>query len=200
VLLSGVMMLRHIGEFEAASRIEQAVLVTLEEEQVRTGDVVGYDKGSGTTEFAYAVIANLGRTPRKTAVRSYHPIKLPDLKNIGSIVPKVRRTTGADIFVESKHGPVELGQSLEALVAETPLKLKMISNRGTKVYPSVGAMTDCVDQYRCRFILRDDKGELHDDHLLQVTAKIATKHRWMHIEKLCEFDGQASYTKAQGED
>ena len=41
---SAVMMLRHLGEFDAAGKIENAVLVTLEEGKVKTGDVVGYDK------------------------------------------------------------------------------------------------------------------------------------------------------------
>jgi len=29
---------------------------------------------------------------------------------------------------------------------------------------------------------------------------LATRLKWAHIEKLQEFDGQPSYTKAQGED
>ena len=60
VLLSGVMMLRYIGEFDAANRIEKALLVTLEEGKVRTGDVVGYDKGCTTTAYTDAIIGNLG--------------------------------------------------------------------------------------------------------------------------------------------
>jgi isocitrate dehydrogenase len=75
----------------------------------------------------------------------------------------------------------------------------MISNRGTKVYPDVGAMTDCVDHWRCRFVLRE-QGDLQDPILLQLLAAVAARYRWMHTEKLMEFNGKPAYTRAQGED
>lgn len=56
VLQSGVLMLRHIGEREAADRIENAMLKTYEEGKVRTRDVGGDAK---TDDFANAVIANM---------------------------------------------------------------------------------------------------------------------------------------------
>jgi len=96
--------------------------------------------------------------------------------------------------------PDELGKSLEAISEQSVLRLKMISNRGTKVYPSIGGMTDCVDHWRCRFVVRDGVAVLEDAGLLELVAKIAAKYRWMHIEKLEELDGEAGYTRAQGED
>jgi isocitrate dehydrogenase len=60
VLLSGAMMLKYLGEFAAAADIEHAVLVTLMDGRL-TGDVVGYDKGVRTSEYAKYVIGNLGR-------------------------------------------------------------------------------------------------------------------------------------------
>jgi isocitrate dehydrogenase len=59
---------------------------------------------------------------------------------------------------------------------------------------------DLVDHWRCRFILRDDGGELTDTVALDLLQRIGGKHRWTHIEKLHEFDGQPGFTKAQGED
>ena len=76
----------------------------------------------------------------------------------------------------------------------------MISNRGTQVYPDRGTMIDCVDHYRCRFVLRDAAGELGDAALLDLVGRVAGKYRWVHVEKLQEFEGQPGYTKAQGED
>jgi isocitrate dehydrogenase len=96
--------------------------------------------------------------------------------------------------------PDELGPGIERLVTESPLKLKMISNRGTKVYPPSGAITDCVDQFRCRFTLQDGTSEVTDDHIFELVQRIGSRYRWAHIEKLQEFDGEAGYTKAQGED
>jgi isocitrate dehydrogenase len=49
-------------------------------------------------------------------------------------------------------------------------------------------------------MLRDGAGDLSDAQLIALLEKIGTKHRWAHIEKLQEFDGQPGYTKAQGED
>lgn len=203
VIGSAVMMLRHLGELDAAARVENALLVTLEEGKVRTGDVVGYDTGraDSTREFTDAIIANLGRIPRTVRVREYRPLHVPAFAGDPvSVRPKARRVIGADVFVESGRAPAVLGAALEEQVAGAPLKLKMISNRGTQVYPDRGTMIDCVDHYRCRFVQRDPAGEVGDAALLDLLARVAGKYRWVHVEKLQEFDGQPGYTKAQGED
>jgi isocitrate dehydrogenase len=201
VILSAVLMLRHLGEFEVAAKIEHAILVTLEEGKVRTGDVVGYDRGASTSAFTDAVIANLGRRSERYRVRDYKPIRLPQVEARPDVVhPQRRRVIGADIFLESPLSPEALGRSLERLAADSPLQLKMISNRGTKVYPPTGAITDCVDHWRCRFVLRDPGGELSDAALLALLQRVAAEHRWMHLEKLQEFDGALGFTMAQGED
>jgi isocitrate dehydrogenase len=201
VILSGVMMLRHLGQFEAAARIEHALLVTLEEGKVQTGDIAGYDKGASTTAFTDMVIANLGRVSERWQVRDYRPIRLPQITGADAVVrPSTRRTLGVDIFVESTLGPEELGPSIEQAAEGTPVKLKMISNRGTKVYPPTGAITDCVDHFRCRFILRDSDGDLSDAAILDLLARVGARHRWMHVEKLPVFDGENGFTLAQGED
>src|SRR5438270_754107 len=54
LLQSGILMLRHLGEREAADRIENAMLKVYEEGKVRTRDVGGEAK---TGEFARAIIA-----------------------------------------------------------------------------------------------------------------------------------------------
>jgi isocitrate dehydrogenase len=203
VIGSAIMMLRHLGEFAAAANIENALLVTLEEGRVKTGDVVGYDSGKAcsTSSFTEAIIGNLGRAPKTVAARTYHPLRVPNLPaDPVSVKPRTRRVVGADIFVETGHLPNVLGPTLEGLTGDSPLKLKMISNRGTQVYPDKGTMIDCVDHYRCRFVQREVNGEVNDSHLLDLMNRIAGKYRWVHVEKLQEFDGQPGYTKAQGED
>lgn len=203
VLGSAIMMLRHLGQIDAAARVENALMVTLEEGKARTGDVVGYDSGkaASTSAFTDAIIANLGRAPKVGAARDYKPLKLPAFADaVATVKPKSRRVIGADVFVEADVRPAQLGPVLEALAEGHALKLKMVSNRGTQVYPDRGTMIDCVDQYRCRFVLRDAGGELGDAPLLDLLNRVATKFRWMHVEKLQEFDGAPSFTKAQGED
>ncbi len=60
LLLSGVLMLRHLGEVEAAGRVEQAVIDVIAE-----GRAVTYDLGgsAGTSEMADAIIARLAGEP-----------------------------------------------------------------------------------------------------------------------------------------
>jgi isocitrate dehydrogenase (NAD+) len=57
VILSSVLMLRHLGEREAADRIEGAVHRTLGEGRTLTGDLGG---SASTTEFTAALIAAMG--------------------------------------------------------------------------------------------------------------------------------------------
>jgi Isocitrate/isopropylmalate dehydrogenase len=77
LILSAVMMLRHIGEFDAAAAIEHAVIVTLEEGKALTRDVVGDTNAAGTSAYTNAIIDNLGRTSSNWAVRDDKPIALP---------------------------------------------------------------------------------------------------------------------------
>ncbi len=201
VILSSVMMLRHLGLFEQASKIENAVLVTLEDGKVKTGDIVGYEHGASTSAFTDAVLANLGRTSATWRVRPHQPLKLPQVSSAPDFVKaKSRKVIGVDVFVESPLSPVELGQSLEQLVASAPVKLKLISNRGTAVYPPMGAITDCIDEYRCRFVMRTEGAQLSDQQLVDLLTIIGAKHGWGHVEKLQVFDDAPGFTKSQGED
>ena len=201
LVLTAVLMLRYLDEFDAAARIEHAVLVTLEEGKVRTGDIAGYDKGTPTSAYTDAIISNLGRKSERWRVRDYKPLKLPRVSSKPDfVVAKTRRVIGVDVFIESSLDAEQLGRSLEQLSAGTPLKLKMISNRGTKVYPATGAITDCVDHWFCRFITRSADGGLTDEQLLGLLDRVSGQHRWTHLEKLHEFDGQPGFTKSQGED
>ncbi len=57
-ILSGVLMLKYIGEEEAARRIEDSVISVLQESEYRTEDLGG---NMGTKEFTQTVINNMGR-------------------------------------------------------------------------------------------------------------------------------------------
>jgi isocitrate dehydrogenase len=200
MVLSAVLMLRHLGHFEAAEDLEQAVAVTLES-GVHTRDVRESD-ASGTREFTQAVAANLGRRSEAWSSRQHRPLRMPTSDTLRLTRRSAYRSdAGVDVFVESRLAPAELGPALERLVAGTPLALKMVSNRGTRVWPaSAGAETSCVDHYRCRFVLRDDAALLTESVVHDLLRRVAGRFRWMHVEKLAELDGQPAYTRAQGED
>jgi isocitrate dehydrogenase len=201
VLLSGVMMLRHIGDFKAAVDVEAALLVTLEEGKVMPRDVVGDAKAASTTAFTDAIIANLGKRPAKTKIREYQPIKMPEIsRDQVSVRPGKRRVVGMDLFVETAETPFELGPKIEKALEGAPVKLKMMSNRGTRVYPPTGTSTDMTDQHRVRMLARAEGADLTHAELMKVVEKLTPLARWAHIEVLQEFDGSLGYTKAQGED
>jgi isocitrate dehydrogenase len=199
VLLSATMMLRRLDEFALAQRVEDALMVTFEQGTF-TQDVE--PEGSvSTSAFADRVIDNLGHRSKRWSARDHKQLQIRPLAP-GSdwVKPKTRNTVGVDVFVESATSPSELGRQVEALVEDLPLRLKMISNRGTKVYPDNGGMTECVDHWRCRFIGREGTAVVDDALLLQLLGRIARAMRFMHVEKLQEFDGALGYTRAQGED
>ena len=57
-----------------------------------------------------------------------------------------------------------------------------------------------VDHYRCRFIIKESPGDLSDNNVHPAPGgRSASEHRWMHIEKLQEFDGELGFTWDQGE-
>jgi isocitrate dehydrogenase len=189
--------------FEQAEAIEHALYVTLAEGRSRTGDIIGVkrDEAASTTRFTEVVIGNLGRRSSRLKSRPYRPVKLPSVTSAPDMVhAKSRRLVGVDVFVDSPLGAMALGRSLEQLTETAPLKLKIIANRGVRVYPPSGGQPDCVDHWRCRFVSRNGAGDVTDAEVLGIIERVGSQHRWVHVEKLHEFDGKPGFTKAQGEE
>ena len=197
LVLSAAMMLRHIGEGKAANDVEQAVLVTLES-GIRTSDMLGVQNPASTTDFTRAVISNLGKRSKLSPPRGYKKVELPASNPGVSVVPAAsRRVSGVDIYVESELDPKALAGNLEQLIQSSPLKLEIITNRGTMVYPSTGRRVSLVDHFRCRFVPRDKAVSLGDAEIISLVQTVGGQHRWMHIEKLQEFDGESAFSKSQ---
>ncbi len=53
--------------------------------------------------------------------------------------------------------PEEIGTKLNDLCEGKSIKLKMITNRGVKVFPDGRPETYCTDHWRCRFIAKSTK-------------------------------------------
>ncbi len=201
MILSGVLLLRHLGELDAARTVENAVLATLEEGRNVTKDVASTHTPAGTAAYADAVISNFGKMPSRLPAREYRPLAMPAFSpDPVSVRPDMRRTLGCDVFVEAGIAPGELGRALKTLAPSAGLELKMISNRGTQVFPQKGAQTDCVDHWRCRFLAMNTEGISASALQPLLDGIESLGWRWMHIEKLEEIDGKPAFTKAQGED
>jgi isocitrate dehydrogenase len=208
LILSSVMMLRHLGEAAAATRIEDAVLRTLEEGRAMTQDLVrqtggDIDTATSTTGFTDAVIANIGRRPTSLAPRRQPagtpPTPLPAWSYGPDRYARMeRRTVGLDIFIATDLAPGVLGPELERL-AGPAFRLEFVESRGTKVYPSVGLSTEPVGLLRARFVTVDGSDAV-DAELLELQGRVAARHPgWTHVEKLHVFGGADGFTRAQGQ-
>lgn len=165
-------------------------------------DIITADVDSGNnvplSVFADAVIKNLGGRSKRWTTRDHKQLTLrPIASDRDYVRPSSRKSVGFDVFVESADHPEEIGTRIESLVSDTPLRLKMISNRGTRVYPLTGGLTDCVDHWRCRFVVRDPSATLENDAMLSLLAGLGAHYRWMHVERLEEHDGVLAYSRAQ---
>lgn len=200
VILSSVMMLRYLDLSAEADLIENSLLYTLEQGRVMTRDVVGDAHASSTIAFTDELIKNLGQKPDHTFKRDYKHLTIPKVSEAPDFVKVKERTTlGVDVFIESPLNASDIGKALETLSENSPLRLKMISNRGIQVYPAGDVMPDCVDHWRCRFVMRDEASSMDDATILRLLNEISASFSWCHLEKLYIFDGALAFSKAQGE-
>ncbi len=154
LISAAVLMLQHLGQLDVAMNIANAWYKTIEE-GIHTGDIyrsISKEK-VGTKEFADAVIARLGQMPSEISPLllnkdDFRPIEIPEYER-----PQHEKVlVGADLFIDNDHlSPAQLGALLETHSGDH-LKLKMITNRGVKVYPDGLPETFCTDHWRCRFV------------------------------------------------
>ena len=201
-LINGaIMMLNHLGMDTIASNIENAWLTTLED-GIHTGDIYkeGLSKEKvGTKEFAHAVIDRLGQKPGHFPVADYKdgPETEVDFKVERENRPD-KKYVGVDVFIDFDGDANTIGNGLKSIVHDT-LKLKLITNRGVKVYPDGMPETFCTDHWRCRFT-NPDGGEISHDNIISLLGAL-NEAGWDFIktEHLCTFNGERAYSLAQGE-
>src|SRR3954471_5684090 len=92
LIMTAVMLLRHLQEFEAAAAIENAVVYTLEQGKVMTRDTVGDAKAASTSAYTDEIIKNLGKKPSKAHVREYKALKFPHVSiDVDFVKAKTRK-------------------------------------------------------------------------------------------------------------
>jgi isocitrate dehydrogenase len=199
VILSSVMMLRHLGAFKEAALIQDALFYTFHEAKVRTGDIA--PKGStvaSTTDFTAAILANFGKKVPEHESRDYKKLDLAHCTYTSHLKPAKTKIIGADIFLASELDFKQLGEHLSKISEPTSFQLKMISNRGTQVYPPNASAVDPVDCSYARFVLKSGKA-WDEKALLELLGLISEHYSWVHVEKLQEFDTLLGYSLSQGE-
>ena len=199
LLLAGVMMMNHLGQSAVAERVHNAWLRTIED-NIHTADVGGDDASTasvGTREFADAVIARLGQEPQTLAPVRYSANAPLEVAASVRRPPADRQTVGVDLFVQWRGDTDELAMKLKGIEGG-PLELKMITNRGVKVWPGGIPETFCTDHWRCRFMNGGGSIDLNEIVALSGRA-VGAGIDFIKTEHLCTFDGEAGFTLGQGQ-
>ena len=207
LLMGAIMMLVHIGQTEAAERVHNAWLRTVED-GIHTYDVYteGISKQKvGTKEFAQAVVENLGKKPEKLKAVSYASAPTASQSAVQGSGPQRSRQTktmvGVDVFLDWSGGTADqLAASLQGLTGDE-LELIMLDNRGTKVWPGGFPDTLTSEMWRCRFMSKQGPAAVvtHEQILALLGRVRQAGYDFIKMESLCNFDGQAGYSLGQGQ-
>ena len=198
LLLAAVQMLVHIGQPEIASRIHNGWLKTLEE-GIHTYDIFkeGVSKKKvGTREFGEAVIENLGKKPEQLKAIEYKGAQTMAAHLHEATFPQ-RHLIGVDVFIYHR-GTLDQFFAKISHINIGPIRLKMITNRGVRVWPQGQKETFCIEQWRCRFI-SDDGRAVSQGEVIQILHSF--DHMQMDVIKsefLYTFDGKPGYSSAEG--
>jgi isocitrate dehydrogenase len=201
LLLGAIQMLVHIGQQDVAEKIQNAWLRTLED-GMHTYDIFKENLSKarlGTKEFADAVIERLGQKPQQLKPISYSNQSANFKITLKPQQEVVKKLVGVDVFICSKQrDPESLAKRLQVSNSDE-LKLSMITNRGTKVWPDGFPETFCTDHWRCRFKPNNASKINYADVLTLMKSIHETDLEIIKTENLYEFDGVAGYTAAQGQ-
>jgi isocitrate dehydrogenase len=205
LLLGAVMMLVHIGQTDAAARVHNAWLRTLED-GVHTYDVYkeGISKEKvGTKEFAAAVVKRLGETPQILKPVKYRELSSEPFASETVVSERsgaTKELVGVDVFLDWFKGSADdLGKAISELSGDG-LTLTMMSNRGVKVWPAGHSETFCSDHWRCRFLSQTEGDTVKHDQIVSLLERVGNAgYDFVKTENLYNFDGQRGYSLDQGE-
>lgn len=203
LLQGAILMLNHLGQTKVAEKIQNAWLRTIED-GVHTYDIYKESvstKKVGTSEFADAVIERLGQMPQKLEACKFSDENRPiEIKTSAPMVAK-KLCEGIDVFIhEKERSPDWIGDKLKNCEHTENFELKMITNRGVKVYPNGNPETFCTDHWRCRFITKDTKNGAAPVHLWKLLSSISNcGFDIIKTENLYTFDGERGYSLGQGQ-
>lgn len=200
LLLGAVMMLAHIGQGDVATRVHNGWLAALEAGAATDDIAQPGQKSLSTTEFTRAVISHLGQRPRQLTAVDY-----PVFETATSVTLRPRRREektcdGVDVFLHAADITAdELAGRIKAATQDSWLQLKMITNRGVKVWPQGMPETFCVDQWRCRFHA-PEPGQASNADIINLLNRLAGAGlEFVKSEGLYSFDGVPGYSLGQGQ-
>jgi isocitrate dehydrogenase (NAD+) len=185
LLLSASLMLYYIGQARCADRVERALEAALAS-GAKTRDLGGR---ATTKEFVRAVVGALPTDEGADDEHAFAPTRTPFYHHEAPAEREPWTPHGVDLFIHHAglpSPPEQVGR----------LRLSLISNRGTKVYPGPPPDIFMVEWFRLRY---KSDGPVTDAELIEFLSKMSERFEWVHVEKLHEVGGEAMYSKAQGE-
>lgn len=205
LLLGAIQMLVYIGQADVAEKVHNAWLRTMED-GVHTYDLykegVSSEKVS-TTGFAEAVVARIGQKPEHLKAVTYDASSNQQIQGTyNETVPAEKELVGVDVFLHwngESRDPNVLGDILSKFKSG-PFEIKLITNRGVKVYPDGLPETFCTDHWRCRFTTdkMDQAGSYQN--VIEISQMITDAGLdVIKTENLCRFDGEIAFSLGQGQ-
>ena len=201
MLLAAIYLLIHIHQHEAAERIHNAWLATLEA-GIHTPDIFREEQSLhqvGTLEFANAIIPHLGMRPRHFQAVNYQQ---SDSDAFFAFKPKPPQTEigertlmGVDIFLDyPAHNPEKLAHKLKNLNAGV-LDLELISNLGVLVWPEFIPETRISDHWHCRFMHQEPGLSISERDILDLLTELqAQGFDFIKTENLYAFGGNPAFS------
>ncbi|KJV66518.1 isocitrate dehydrogenase [Anaplasma phagocytophilum] len=161
LLNAAVQMLVHIGQESTAQAIHNAFLKTLED-GVHTADIYNAKTSSSkasTTEFAQAVVNNLGTSPKylRSMLINKNTEEAMHYERVQDTSKKV--LVGADVTIHWSGGD-GLNELVQSLAAALPpsVKLRLIHAKGLELWPNAPCVCSYIDLLTCRFVYDAQEG------------------------------------------
>ncbi|MCF7852930.1 MAG: NADP-dependent isocitrate dehydrogenase [Simkaniaceae bacterium] len=198
MIKASVLMLEYLDLPEFAVMIENAWLKTIED-GIHTYDIYDSAKSTqkvGTKEFGEAVCERLGKNPEHLpAAKQHAKVHAPLIKANQDTTTK-RELIGADLYI---YAPVTAEMFLKQILAIDLKKfeIKMISNRGTTIYPEGQPETYCIDEWRVRIRQKENEHAFTLAHTIQILELLKEAQiDVVELHHLYNFDGSPGYSSA----
>ena len=125
-------------------------------------------------------------TEAPSSIFDYHP------------KPTKKEMVGVDVFLDSSLSSEEIGKRASSVKIDD-IALRLITNRGVKVWPGKMEETFMSDHWRLQYRPDDGKIMTHAQIVALLDSITKTGLDFIKIETLCTFDGKPGYSLAQGE-
>lgn len=214
LIQAAVMMLNHIGQFETANLIRNALYKTIEN-GIHTADIYN-EKVSvrkvGCREFARAVIENLGEAPKQLAAANFQKAKEHKKVEIKTKITLPKSLIGFDLYIDWQKNFDALLDVLKQLESDE-FEVKMISAKGLLLWPLsdkfmmpdyAGGLTTL--RFTGKGICGKNSSDIissktiSNQDIVKMLSYLNEKNiDFVKYEGLYLFDGKPAYTAGQGE-